>query len=108
MVDEVCWRTRSRTAGSQITTFGRSTAAVTRCAQGLATWRTYFGRSFMCRQLVKIVAGCAFGLMCAAGVASAQAPAAASASVVVENPTYTSVPLEIVVNKPIAEVWKRI
>ena len=43
-------------------------------------------------------------------VAMAQAPAAApaTASVVVANPTYTTIPLEIDVNKPAAEVWGRV
>jgi hypothetical protein len=42
--------------------------------------------------------------------AAAQAPAAAAptASVVVANPTYTTIPLEIDVNKPAAEVWARV
>ena len=46
--------------------------------------------------------------------ASAQTPAAQpaapspNANIVVENPTYTSIPLEIDVNKPAAEVWARI
>jgi hypothetical protein len=31
-----------------------------------------------------------------------------SASIIVENPTYVSIPLEITVNRPAAEVWKRI
>src|SRR5688572_31515354 len=49
----------------------------------------------------------------AAGVAAgAQAPAAGAPapaqSVAVANPTYTSVVLEIAVNKPAAEVWKRV
>ena len=51
-----------------------------------------------------------------AGVAvSAQAPAPAApataaptASIVVENPTYVTIPLEIDVNRPAAEVWARI
>ena len=38
---------------------------------------------------------------------AAQAPAA-PVSVAVASPTYTSIPLEITVNKPAAEVWKRI
>jgi hypothetical protein len=46
-------------------------------------------------------------------IAAAQAPAAApaaspNANIVVENPTYTSIPLEIDVTKPAAEVWARI
>ena len=51
---------------------------------------------------------------CLAQVASAQTPAAAPAgsaeavSIVVANPTYISIPLEIAVNRPAAEVWKRV
>jgi hypothetical protein len=49
----------------------------------------------------------------AAGVAAgAQAPAAgapaAAQSVAVTNPTYTSIVLETAVNRPAAEVWKRV
>jgi hypothetical protein len=49
----------------------------------------------------------------AAGVAAgAQAPApgapAPAQSVAVANPTYTSIVLEIAVNRPAAEVWKRV
>src|SRR5215218_3617374 len=46
--------------------------------------------------------------------AAAQAPAAAqttpapNANIVVENPTYVTIPLEINVDRPAAEVWKRI
>jgi hypothetical protein len=40
-----------------------------------------------------------------AGAAGGSAPAASSA---VANPTYISIPLEITVNKPAAEVWKRV
>ena len=42
---------------------------------------------------------------------SAQAPAAPAAApdiTVVASPTYVSIPLEIMVNRPAAEVWKRI
>ncbi len=42
----------------------------------------------------------------AAGQATPPAPA--NANIVVENPTYVSIPLEIDVNRPAAEVWKRI
>src|SRR5215213_10262896 len=31
-----------------------------------------------------------------------------NASIVVENPTYVTIPLEITVDRPAAEVWKRI
>src|SRR6266536_6121991 len=44
--------------------------------------------------------------------AAAQAPAPAAApsadATVVSSPTYVSIPLEITINKPAAEVWKRI
>jgi hypothetical protein len=39
---------------------------------------------------------------------SSQAAPAAPASTVVASPTYTSIPLEITVNRPAAEVWKRV
>ena len=41
----------------------------------------------------------------AASFAAAQTP---SRSVVVASPTYTSIPMEITVDRPAAEVWKRI
>jgi Polyketide cyclase / dehydrase and lipid transport len=48
-----------------------------------------------------------------AGIAStaypqAVAPAAPTGSVVVASPTYTSIQMEITINRPAAEVWKRI
>ena len=62
----------------------------------------------------KAGAGCAFLIGCLAQVSSAQTPptgaqaAPAEASIVVANPTYISIPLEITVNRPAAEVWKRV
>ena len=62
----------------------------------------------------KITAGCALAVACLAQAVSAQAPppgaqsAAAPASNVVANPTYISIPLEITVNRPAVEVWKRV
>jgi hypothetical protein len=48
-------------------------------------------------------------VLCASGMASAQTPAPAPAvSPVVTNPTYATIPLEITVNRPAAEVWKRV
>ncbi len=44
-------------------------------------------------------------------LAAAQTPAAApapSSGVAVASPTYVSIPLEITVNRPAAEVWKRV
>jgi hypothetical protein len=43
-----------------------------------------------------------------AGAPVQGAPAAAPASVVVANPTYVSLPMEIMVDRPAAEVWKRV
>jgi hypothetical protein len=40
--------------------------------------------------------------------ATAAPPASPNANIVVENPTYTTIPLEIDVNRPAAEVWARI
>jgi hypothetical protein len=39
---------------------------------------------------------------------AAQTTPAAPVSIVVASPTYTSIPLEIAVNRPAAEVWKRV
>ncbi|MGE0864253.1 MAG: SRPBCC family protein [Vicinamibacterales bacterium] len=60
----------------------------------------------------------AFGVVALAGVplavhaqaaaAVAGQPATPAASIVVENPTYITIPLEIAVERPAAEVWKRI
>jgi len=61
------------------------------------------------------VAGSVFVAVFLARLAGAQPPAAgvgtastAPASTVVSNPTYISIPLEIMVNRPAAEVWKRV
>ncbi len=58
---------------------------------------------------------CAIAVVCLAHVVSAQTPPPAAqagsteaASIVVANPTYISIPLEITVNRPAAEVWKRV
>jgi hypothetical protein len=66
-------------------------------------------------QFNKKSAACALAVVCLSRVASAQppapgaqAPAGAPASTVVANPTYVSIPLEIIVNRPAAEVWKRV
>ncbi len=53
----------------------------------------------------------ALALVASATLASAQPPAAPPAtpqSTVVANPTYVSLPMEVTVNKPAAEVWKRV
>jgi len=65
-------------------------------------------------QFKRRFSGCALALTFLASVASAQPPAPAPVpagtpvSPVVANPTYVSIPLEITVNRPAAEVWKRV
>jgi uncharacterized protein YndB with AHSA1/START domain len=63
--------------------------------------RTRFGMAAACLLLA---------LFLAASTANTQTPAAppVSTSIVVANPTYVSIPMEITVNRPAAEVWKRI
>ena len=51
---------------------------------------------------------CALAVACLSGAGSAQTPTGPSGSVEVAKPTYTSIPMEITVNRPAAEVWKRI
>jgi hypothetical protein len=68
----------------------------------------------MRNHFIRATAACALAVVCLACVASAQTPATAPAaptgpaSPIVANPTYISIPLEIDVNKPAAEVWKRV
>ncbi len=58
---------------------------------------------------MRTAASCAFAVACLTGTGNAQTPPTnASGSVVVAKPTYTSIPMEITVNRPAAEVWKRI
>jgi hypothetical protein len=56
----------------------------------------------------KAVAGCALAVAYLANSAHAQTAPPEAASIVVAQPTYISIPLEIAVNKPAAEVWKRV
>jgi hypothetical protein len=49
----------------------------------------------------KFIAGCALAVVC-----MAQGPAPAVPAI--PNPTYVSIPLEIAVNRPAADVWKRV
>ena len=52
-----------------------------------------------------------FSLTASAQTAATPAPQAANpanANIVVENPTYTTIPIELEVSRPAAEVWKRI
>ncbi len=54
---------------------------------------------------------CAFTLLCLTQIANAQAPAGgrgAQAPLAIPNPNYVTIPMEIDVNRPAAEVWKRV
>src|SRR3979409_1803732 len=66
----------------------------------------------MRNQLSTMATACAVAIAGQARAASAQTPApagqAAPVSSAVANPTYISIPLEITVNRPAAEVWKRV
>ena len=64
----------------------------------------------MRNQFGKIAIGCVLAVagMPSAAYSQAPAPAAPNGSVVVASPTYTSIAMEITVNRPAAEVWKRI
>ncbi|MQA29272.1 MAG: hypothetical protein GEU82_05445 [Luteitalea sp.] len=59
-------------------------------------------------------AACALSMACLVASTSAQTAGAAqgaaapAVNMVVEKPTYVSIPLEITVNRPAAEVWKRV
>ena len=68
--------------------------------------RIQFGRTF---------AVCALAIVCFASTTNSQTPAPgaqaappATGSIVVASPTYISIPLEIAVDRPAAEVWKRV
>src|ERR1700704_2086551 len=65
----------------------------------------------MRNQSRQTAAACAIAIACLASAGSAQtaAPAApAAGSSALASPTYTSIPLEIAVNRPAADVWKRV
>jgi hypothetical protein len=66
----------------------------------------------MRNQLSTTATACALVIVCLASAASAQTPAPAAqpapVSSAVAAPTYISIPLEIAVNRPAAEVWKRV
>jgi hypothetical protein len=79
-----------------------------------ATRRNHL-EEFMRNHFSKRVAGYALAVVCLAHLASAQAPApgaqagpAGPVSNAAAKPTYVSIPLEITVNRPAAEVWKRV
>jgi hypothetical protein len=66
--------------------------------------RNYFGHLLVC----VVVAGLVGVSRAAAQPAPAAGQAPANTNIVVDNPTYVTIPLEIDVNRPAADVWKRI
>ena len=60
-----------------------------------------------CKQIVAVGALVMAGLMAGAN-AQAQASAQGDSTIVVEKPNYVTIALETTVNKPVADVWKRI
>jgi hypothetical protein len=73
----------------------------------------------MQNHVTRLVTASALALACASGIVGARAvspaqapsaapPASAAQSVAVANPTYVFIPMEIDVNRPAAEVWKRV
>jgi hypothetical protein len=66
----------------------------------------------MRNQLGTTATACGLAIACLASTAGAQTPApaaqAAPVSSAVAAPTYISIPLEIAVNRPAAEVWRRV
>ena len=69
----------------------------------------------MRNQFGTTAAACALGVACLAGAGNAQAPAPAAQAApagpvgsAVAAPTYSSIPLEIAINRPAADVWKRV
>jgi len=61
----------------------------------------------MWNRFYKPAVGFALAMVCLARIAGAQTPTPDAAGVA-SNPTYISIPLEIAVNRPAAEVWKRV
>ena len=63
----------------------------------------------MRNQFSRTAAVCALAAACLTGAANAQTQTPSSpVGSAVAAPTYTSIPLEIAVNRPAAEVWKRV
>jgi hypothetical protein len=60
----------------------------------------------MRNHIIQTAAGCALAFVSLAHVANAQPPA--QAPLAIPNPTYISIPMEVTVNRPAAEVWKRV
>jgi hypothetical protein len=81
---------------------------VPRCAQyaivNSAARRNYL-EAIMQKHLTRTFAGCVLSISLTP-LASAQAPA--PAPLAIPNPTYISIPMEVTVNRPAAEVWKRV
>ena len=63
----------------------------------------------MRNELSRTAAICVLTVASMAATAAAQAPAQGAPNIhAVEKPTYVTIPMEVTVNRPAAEVWKRI
>ena len=63
----------------------------------------------MRNQFVRTASCCALAVACLTGAANAQTPAPGGpVGSAVAAPTYTSIAMEIAVNRPAADVWKRV
>jgi hypothetical protein len=79
---------------------------VPRCSSAKRFKAENIWEEFMRNHFFKVVAACALTITGFVTIAGAQAPA--QAPLAVPNPTYVTIPLEITVNRPAAEVWKRV
>src|SRR5437762_5078550 len=89
---------------------GAASVPVPRCSAQHATVKLM--EDCMRNRLGTTATACGLAIACLASTAGAQTPApagqAAPVSSAVAAPTYISIPLEIAVNRPAAEVWRRV
>jgi hypothetical protein len=90
-------------AGDRLGGHGRT---VPRCSADTPVSRETDWRHPVRNRFGRTASACALAFACLAGTAGAQAPAPVSS--VVEKPTYVTIPLEITVNRPAPDVWKRV
>jgi len=74
-----------------------------------------FAPEDLMRRFTRTLAAAAITLVCVTSAGAAQAPSPAgqaapapNANIVVDNPTYLVIPLEIAIDRPAADVWKRV
>lgn len=78
-------------------------------ANSIARFRTHRGNDMAIQMNLRTASKATLWVACLLPVAAmAQQPPAAPVSTAVANPTYVSIPMEVTVNKPAADVWKRV